>query len=118
MKDGTLATEIDKIHGLDPAEHKKRDTRFARFEVSLAPELPKSLGAVKTVESVENRLLELEMAERARSIDMKACMTELTQFQLEYYKRLEQMEKKLDEALVGLAAKCDKLEKVVQRYKT
>jgi hypothetical protein len=66
---------------------------------------------------LERKLLELEMRERARSIDIKNLMGELTEFQVEYYKRLEDLELKLDQTLAGLAIKCDKLEKVVVRYK-
>ena len=82
----------------------------------MAPEKTK-VHSLDTVERLERKLLELEMRERARSIDIKNLMGELTGFQVEYYKRLEDLERKLDQTLAGLALKCDKLEKVVVRYK-
>lgn len=44
-------------------------------------------------------------------------MERLQAFQVDIYKRLELMEKKVDDTLSGLAVKCDKMEKVVARYK-
>ena len=43
-------------------------------------------------------------------------MERLQVFQVDIYKRLEGMEKKVDETLAGLSVKCDKMEKLVNRY--
>ena len=109
--------EIDKIHGVDLIASNKGDVKFVKLEISLAPEEPKTLRSIRTVEELERKLLELEMKERARSIDIKSIMTNLQEFQLDYFKRLEELESKLDKNLTVLSIKCDKLEKVVQRYK-
>ncbi len=87
------------------------------MDVSLAPEPYRSEKEIRTLELLEKRLLELELRERARSIDIKVLMEELKSFQIEYYGRLEIMEKKLDEKLEGLQSKCERLASVVVRYK-
>lgn len=131
--DKTLAAEIDKIHGLEAIHRSdvlhsqsfdrvykltiKKQAKIIRMDVSLAPEPFKSQKDTRTLELLEKRLIELEMRERARSIDIKVLMEELKSFQIEYYGRLEAMEKKLDEKLEGLQSKCERLAGVVVRYK-
>ncbi|KAI8921027.1 hypothetical protein DFJ77DRAFT_448292 [Powellomyces hirtus] len=118
IKDGVLAVEIDKIHGIDPAlSAGRRDVKISKFQVSLAPAQPQNLKVKGTIQDLEQRLLELELRERARSIDLRVIMDRLQVFQVDIYKRLETMEKKVDETLLGLATKCDRMEKVVARYK-
>jgi len=72
IKDGSLAVEIDKIHGLDPIlHHGKKDVKISKFQVSLAPCRPSNIEQRKTVDSLEKRLLEVERNERTRSIDLR-----------------------------------------------
>ncbi|KAI8817168.1 uncharacterized protein EV422DRAFT_551520 [Fimicolochytrium jonesii] len=117
IKDGVLAMEIDKIHGIDPALSGRRDVKISKFQVSLAPAQPQNLKVKGTIQDLEQRLLELELKERARSIDLRVIMDRLQVFQVDVYKRLEAMDKKVDETLAGLAVKCERMEKVVARYK-
>lgn len=75
IKDGSLAREIDKIHGLDPILHNgKQDVKISKFQVSLAPSRPANIEQRKTVDSLEKRLLEVERNERTRSIDLRGIM--------------------------------------------
>ncbi|KAJ3025586.1 hypothetical protein HK097_006653 [Rhizophlyctis rosea] len=83
----------------------------------MAPAQPQNQQARNTIEQLEERLLDLELRERARSIDLRVVMERLQVFQVDIYKRLEGMEKKVDETLAGLSVKCDKMEKLVNRYK-
>ncbi|KAJ3176318.1 hypothetical protein HDU87_005360 [Geranomyces variabilis] len=118
IKDGVLGVEIDKIHGIDPAlSAGRRDVKISKFQVSLAPAQPQNLKVKGTIQDLEQRLLELELRERARSIDLRVIMDRLQVFQVDIYKRLESMEKRVDETLVGLATKCTAMEKVVGKYK-
>ncbi|EGF84076.1 hypothetical protein BATDEDRAFT_85450 [Batrachochytrium dendrobatidis JAM81] len=118
IKDGTLAIEMDKIHGIDPILHKgKKDVKLFKFQVSLAPAQPVNVESRKTIESLEKRLLELELNERARSIDLRVIMRDLQFFQLEMHKTMEELQKKVDDGLVSLALKCDKMERAVVKYK-
>ncbi|KAJ3045564.1 hypothetical protein HDV00_009221 [Rhizophlyctis rosea] len=116
IKDGGLATEIDKMHGLDPSLS-RRDVKITKFSVTMAPQQPQNQEARNTIEQLEERLLDLELKERARSIDLRVVMERLQVFQVDIYKRLEGMEKKVDETLASLSVKCDKMEKLVNRYK-
>ncbi|KAJ2997830.1 autophagy protein atg9 [Globomyces sp. JEL0801] len=63
IKDGSLAIEIDKIHGID--------VKLSKFQISLAPARPINIESRKTIEALEKRLVELEGSERTRSIDLK-----------------------------------------------
>ena len=127
IKDGSLGMELDKIHGIDESVFKRKDvicvmkltsqSKPLKAHVALAPEIPKSQKSIRTIENLERRLMELEMRERARSIDIKGLVTELQGFQIEYYKRLEDLEVKVNQTLEGLGVKCDKLEKIVERYR-
>ncbi|KAJ1342816.1 hypothetical protein BSLG_002635 [Batrachochytrium salamandrivorans] len=106
IKDGTLAMEIDKLHGIDPILHKgKRDVKLSKVQISLAPAQPVNMESRKTIESLERRLMELELNERARSIDIRVIMRELQFFQVEIHKTFDDLEKKVDEGLVSLALK-------------
>ncbi|KAH6595120.1 hypothetical protein BASA50_006106 [Batrachochytrium salamandrivorans] len=99
IKDGTLAMEIDKLHGIDPILHKgKRDVKLSKVQISLAPAQPVNMESRKTIESLERRLMELELNERARSIDIRVIMRELQFFQVEIHKTFDDLEKKVDEA--------------------
>jgi hypothetical protein len=71
----------------------------------------------KTVESLEERLLRIEMQERSRSIDLRVVMMELQSFQIDILKRFEELDKRMNDGLFGLAVKCDKMERAVQRFK-
>ncbi len=117
IKDGSLAAEIDKIHGLDPILHKgRKDCKLSKFQVSLAPARPANFEQRKTIDALEKRLLEVERNERSRSIDLRVIMRELQGFQVAMIKRMEDLDKKVDDGLVGLAVKCEKMEKMVAKY--
>jgi hypothetical protein len=117
IKDGSLAAEIDRIHGIDPILHKgRKDCKLSKFQVSLAPARPANLEQRKTIDAIEKRLLEVERNERARSIDLRVIMRELQAFQVVMLKRMEELDKKVDDGLVGLAFKCEKMEKLVVKY--
>ena len=75
IKDGSLGVEFDKIHGIDPIlHHGKKDAKLSKFQISLAPALPKNVEARKTIEALETRLMELELNERTRSIDLRGYL--------------------------------------------
>jgi hypothetical protein len=117
IKDGTLANEIDRIHGLDPILHKgKKDCKLSKFQVSLAPARPVNLEQRMVIDSLEKRLLEVERNERTRSIDLRVIMRELQGFQLIMIKRMDDLDKKVDDGLGGLAVKCEKMERIVDKY--
>ncbi|KAI9011390.1 hypothetical protein BC832DRAFT_590617 [Gaertneriomyces semiglobifer] len=117
MKDGLLAMELDKMHGLDPALNKRKDVKITKCQVTLAPAQPQNVEVKGTIEHLEQRLLELELHERGRSIDLRVVMERLQGFQLDMTKRLEVMEKKTDETIVALSTKIDKMDKMAARYK-
>lgn len=118
IKDGSLAREIDKIHGLDYILHNgKKDVKISKFQVSLAPARPGNQEMRKTVESLEYRLLEVERNERTRSIDLRVAMRDFQHFQISLFKKFEDLDKKVDDGLIGLALKCEKMEKMVSKYK-
>lgn len=125
IKDGSLALEIDKIHGIDPILHKgKRDVKLSKFQVSLAPARPQNAESRKTIESLERRLLDIELSERSRSIDLRIIMRDLQGFQVEMYKKFDDLEKKMDDGinfiiigLFGLGVKCEKMERAVLKYR-
>lgn len=75
IKDGSLANEIDKIHGIDfVMHHGRKDVKISKFQVSLAPARPANQETRRTVESLEHRLLEVERNERTRSIDLRGTI--------------------------------------------
>ncbi|KAI8901182.1 hypothetical protein BC833DRAFT_174635 [Globomyces pollinis-pini] len=118
IKDGSLAIEIDKIHGIDPILHRgKKDVKLSKFQISLAPARPINIESRKTIEALEKRLVELEGSERTRSIDLKVIMRDFQGFQVMMMKKFEELDKKVDDGLVGLAYKCEKMEKLVTKYK-
>ncbi|KAI8840977.1 hypothetical protein BJ741DRAFT_594939 [Chytriomyces cf. hyalinus JEL632] len=117
FKDGTLATEIDKIHGMDPAfSYGKKDAKLSRFCVTMAEARPIN-AADKTMESLEQQIMQLELLERTRSIDLKMVMENLQSFQLDFHKRFEYLDKKVDEMTAKVDAKCERLNATLQRYK-
>ncbi|KAI8926729.1 hypothetical protein BC831DRAFT_455220 [Entophlyctis helioformis] len=118
LKDGTLAVEVDKIHGIDPILHRgKKDAKFSKFQVSLAPSRPANIETRKTIEALERRLLEIELHERARSIDLRVVMRDLQTFQIDMYKRFEELDRRVEDGLVALSQKCERMEKAVTKYK-
>lgn len=44
-------------------------------------------------------------------------MRDFQMFQISMLKKFEDLDKKVDEGLLGLAYKCDRMEKLVQKYK-
>ncbi|KAJ3113695.1 hypothetical protein HDU96_003060 [Phlyctochytrium bullatum] len=117
FKDNSLSTEIDKIHGFDPATHGKRDCKLSRFSVMLGPTRPQNIPTNKTIEGLEEQILKLEQLERTRSIDLKAVMEGLQSFQLEIQKRLDELDRKFFETTQKIETKCDRLEKTLARYR-
>ncbi|KAI9344935.1 hypothetical protein BDR26DRAFT_856966 [Obelidium mucronatum] len=117
FKDGTLATEIDKIHGMDPAfSYGKKDAKLSRFSVTMGEARPQN-AADKTIEALEQQIVQLELLERTRSIDLKMVMEGLFSFQVEYQKKFEALDKKVEEMASRLDSKCDRLNATLQRYK-
>ncbi|KAI8915901.1 hypothetical protein EDD86DRAFT_185877 [Gorgonomyces haynaldii] len=117
IKDGMVQAEIDKIHGIDPVlHHGKKDVKLSKFQISLAPARPQNTETRRNVEALERRLLELELNERARSIDLRVLMRDMQMFQVDLYKKFEDLEKKVEDGLFGLATKCEKMEKAVLKY--
>ncbi|KAJ3275901.1 hypothetical protein HDV01_006767 [Terramyces sp. JEL0728] len=118
IKDGSLAIEIDKIHGIDPVLHRgKKDVKISKFQVSLAPAQPANIESKKSIEALEKRLLKVEINERSRSIDLSVVMRDFLGYSVMMMKKFEELDKKVDEGLVSLSAKCDKMEKTVLKYK-
>jgi hypothetical protein len=117
IKDGSLSSEIDRIHGLDPILHKgRKDCKLSKFQVSLAPARPANVEQRLTIDAIEKRLLEVERNERTRSIDLRMIMRELQGFQVHMTKRMEDIDKKVDDGLIGLGVKCEKMERMVLKY--
>ncbi|KAJ3122230.1 hypothetical protein HK098_002998 [Nowakowskiella sp. JEL0407] len=116
MKDGIIATEFDKIHGIDPALYSKRDTKISRYVTTTAPPQPANMQMKGNLEALENRLILLETQERARSIDIRVIMETLQQFQIDMMKKIDVLEKKVEEGVTKLDAKCDRMEKVVAKF--
>jgi hypothetical protein len=44
-------------------------------------------------------------------------MRDFQSFQISIIKRMEELDQKVDSGLIGLAAKCEKMEKLVSKYK-
>ncbi|KAI8801194.1 hypothetical protein BJ742DRAFT_716155 [Cladochytrium replicatum] len=116
IKDGQMAIEIDKIHGLDPALYSRRDVKISKYVESLAPERPVNPKAEGTILALEERLAQLELEERARSVDLRVIMTKLQTFQVDSFKRLESLDKRVDDLILKLDARCERMEKVVARF--
>ncbi|KAJ3074091.1 hypothetical protein HDU98_012119 [Podochytrium sp. JEL0797] len=71
FKDGSLTTELDKIHGMDPAfSYGKKDAKLSRFSATMGETRPQNT-ADRTIEAMEQQIVQLELLERARSIDLK-----------------------------------------------
>ncbi|KAJ3095007.1 hypothetical protein HDU97_007354 [Phlyctochytrium planicorne] len=117
FKDGSLAVEIDKIHGMDPLTHGKKDAKLSRLSIVMGPARPQNTTSRKTIEALEEQILKLEQLERTRSIDLKGVMEGLQAFQLEVQKRMENLERKFEETTSKIDSKCDKLEKTLARYR-
>ncbi|KAI8612722.1 hypothetical protein BC830DRAFT_1231006 [Chytriomyces sp. MP71] len=117
FKDGSLAKEIDKVHGMDPAfSYGKSDAKLTRFCVTMGPARP--LPATEmTIEALEQQILQLESLERTRSIDLKTVMENLQAFQVDFTKKMEFLDKKVDEMTAKVDVKCDRLNATLQRYK-
>ncbi|KAJ3411831.1 hypothetical protein HDV05_001673 [Chytridiales sp. JEL 0842] len=118
FKDGSLIVELDKIHGIDPAiSHGKRDVKVSRLTVTMGATRPQNTNTQRTIENLEEQLIKLELLERTRSIDLKAVMDSLQSFQLDFQKKFEGLEKRVDETTVKLDKKCEKLEKAMARFR-
>ncbi|KAJ1562027.1 hypothetical protein HK096_002397 [Nowakowskiella sp. JEL0078] len=111
VKDGILATELDKIHGIDPLLFPKRDAKITRFQTTIAPLAPTNNQLRVNVADLESQLQNLELQERARSIDLRVLMETFLKFQQDMMKKIDSLEKKVEEGVTKLDAKCDRLEK-------
>ncbi|KAJ3058943.1 hypothetical protein BCR33DRAFT_712754 [Rhizoclosmatium globosum] len=117
FKDGTLGTEIDKIHGMDPAfSCGKKDAKLSRFCTTMAEARPQN-AADHTIEALEQQIVQLELLERARSIDLKMVMENLLSFQTEFQKKFEALDKKVGEMSNRLDQKAERLSATLQRFK-
>ncbi|KAI9366712.1 hypothetical protein DFJ73DRAFT_653859 [Zopfochytrium polystomum] len=116
FKDGTLATEVDKVHGTDPILGKK-DVKLSHLSVTLGETRPQNQQTRQTIESLEEQLILLEQMERARSIDLKTVMEQLQACQLDFHKRFELLDKKVDDVAAKLDTKCERLERSMARLR-
>lgn len=82
----------------------------------MSPALPKNKVIKTSIESLEQQLLELEIRERARSIDISLIMDRLQHFQVYMFRKLDELDKKVDETHTKMEIRCQKLEKTVNRY--
>ena len=89
---------------------------MTRLTVTAGTVLPQNLDR-SSVTALEVRLLELEINERARSIDVRAIMTKMQDLQLDIFKRLEAMDKKVDQNAHELSWKCEKSEAALKKYR-
>ncbi|TPX47513.1 hypothetical protein SeMB42_g02265 [Synchytrium endobioticum] len=112
---GLIATELDKMHGLDPTV-RQRDAKLTRLTVTAGTVLPQNLDK-SSVAALEARLLELELHERARSIDIRAIMEKMQALQLDMFKKLEATDKKVDQNAHELSWKCEKSEAALKKYR-
>ena len=44
-------------------------------------------------------------------------MRDLQTFQIDMFKKFEELDKKMDDGIAGLATKCEKMEKAVLKYR-
>ncbi|TPX37604.1 hypothetical protein SmJEL517_g00499 [Synchytrium microbalum] len=113
---GLIATELDRMHGLDPTVRQK-DAKLTRLNVTAGTVLPSNLDK-SSITALEQRLLELELHERARSIDIRAIMEKMQTLQLDMFKKLEAMDKKVDQNAHELSWKCEKSEAALKKVDT
>lgn len=74
VKSGKMNLEIDKIHGLDPSLGKK-DVTITKFTIVASKPLPRNSEFNHTIENIESKLIELEVKERGRTIDIKSNLS-------------------------------------------
>lgn len=105
LKDGSLLHKIDSIHGT------VKKSRIVKSMTGLALE-----RKLTNISDLESRLIQLEMKERAQSIDIKALVQELSRFQIHFFKKLSELEDKVNLNLGNLEIKTEKLEKILTKY--
>ena len=88
VKDGKINMEIDKIHGFDPAMNRRDvwssreiknwglidQVKISRFSVIEPPVMPRNTNLNGTIEALEEKIIEVEVRERARTIDIKGML--------------------------------------------
>ena len=112
IADGTFVSKLDSIHGLDSDLFKNaKRTKIIKTIFGLCVE-----KKLTNINDLEIRLCQLEVKERAQSIDIKALVQELSNFQIHFFKKLEELDSKVDINLSNLEVKCEKLEKVLIKY--
>ena len=108
ISNGTLISKIDSIHGLPP---KSKKSKILKSVFGLAVE-----RKLTNISDLESRLIQLELKERAQSIDIKALVQDLSNFQIHFFKKLSELEAKVDLNLNNLESKTEKLEKILIKY--
>ncbi|KAJ3376498.1 hypothetical protein HDU92_000265, partial [Lobulomyces angularis] len=87
--------------------------KLSKFVVTIAPTKPQNKNVKSCLETLEEQLIELEIRERARSIDIKVIMERLQFLQMDMFKKLDLLDKKVEENFAKLDMKCDKMEKII-----
>lgn len=105
LNNGSIVDKIDSIHGT------AKKSKIVKTMVGLALE-----RKLTNISDLESRLIQLEMKERAQSIDIKALVEELSRFQIHFFKKLNSLEQKVELNLTNLEAKTEKLEKILTKY--
>ena len=74
VKSSKVNIEIDKIHGVDPASGKP-DVKISKVSVVDIAPLPAQKEMNGAIVEMEDKLVELEVRERSRTIDIKGMLT-------------------------------------------
>ena len=110
---GIVSIEIDKINGI----RDRKDTKITKVINTAAPMKPENKIDGDLVEALEAQLVQLEIRDHARTMQTRAISDKLNSFQAEMLKSLEQVDKKIDDTFSHLDEKCQRLEKLLQKYK-
>jgi hypothetical protein len=103
-----ILDKMDSIHGT------KTPSKVVRSLVGLSLEV--NNFSKNSLENLENELLNLEVNQRKMGISIKKLLKSFNDFQILYFKRLENLEEKVDVNLKNLDIKTSKLEKSLQKY--
>ncbi|KAJ1538722.1 hypothetical protein HK405_013546 [Cladochytrium tenue] len=114
FRDGPLAVEIDKIHGVDPAVGRK-DVRLSNLTITAAAPQPRSHLTRHTLEELEAQLVRVEQLERARAVDLRYAMDRLRDCQLDFQRRFDELDRAAADMAARLDAKCDRLDRAIAR---
>lgn len=100
--------KIDSIHATTSS------SKVVRSAVGLS--LETNSFSKNSLEKIENELLVLEVNQRKMGISIKDLLKSFNDFQILYFKKLENLEAKVDLNLKNLEIKTSKLEKSLKKY--